>query len=247
MLLSWSPKNWSAALLKFNTQRVYRLEIANFLRKFSHGDIFKPVLWSVLPPVALLSFSLVHHYPSPFPVWGTKYMLNAHICTCTMCDEGGGGGDQINSCRKVPLHVTFKMTTFCLAFNESYSYLSTVRWSPPRPLVTFIIFFSWFAHSEWFLFVGRTLIRLCRRCVPLLPPARRITGGGWGRATAAPAARPSPRRSSTRRSSAAGTSSTWMTQQFSSPQVPACVPAVLKECEEFIDVDPDFFRLRTKL
>jgi hypothetical protein len=41
---------------------VYRLEIANFLRSFSHvGD-----LWSVLFPVAPLPFSLVNS-PPPFP------------------------------------------------------------------------------------------------------------------------------------------------------------------------------------
>jgi hypothetical protein len=50
--------------------RVYRLEIANFLRTFSHVGIFNPALCSVLSPVAPLPFSLVQlSSPPSFPGW----------------------------------------------------------------------------------------------------------------------------------------------------------------------------------
>jgi len=38
----------------------------------------------------------------------------------TVCKGGGFGLRQINTCRKVPLQVFFYMTTFCIAFYESY-------------------------------------------------------------------------------------------------------------------------------
>ncbi len=46
-------------------------------------------------------------------------------CTYRVCEAGGGTGlSQIRSCHKVPFQVTFRMTTFCIAFCESY--LSTL-------------------------------------------------------------------------------------------------------------------------
>ncbi len=72
-------KNW---LVKNFTAGVYRLEIANFLRTFSHvgGGIFNPVLWSVLPccPSPLLSGS------TPPPTFLPKYT----VYTYSECKEG---------------------------------------------------------------------------------------------------------------------------------------------------------------
>jgi hypothetical protein len=43
---------------------------------------------------------------------------------CIPCVKGGGDGvlglGKIKTCRKVPLQVNFLMTTFCIAFYESY-------------------------------------------------------------------------------------------------------------------------------
>ncbi len=87
---SSSPKhllqNVISGIFSSSTHSVYRLEIANFLRTFSHVGIFDPALWSVLSPTAHLPFSLVHHYPSPLPCVN-KY------CICTIvniqCVRGG--------------------------------------------------------------------------------------------------------------------------------------------------------------
>ncbi len=76
-----SPKhllhNVISGIVSSSTHRVYRLEIDNFWRTFSHVRIFDSVLWSVFSSVAPLPFSLVHHYPSPLPyVWiSTVYVF----------------------------------------------------------------------------------------------------------------------------------------------------------------------------
>jgi hypothetical protein len=90
---SSSPKhllqNVISGIFSSSTHRVYRLEIANFLRTFSHVGILDPALWSVLSPAAPLPFSMVHHYPSPLPCV-KKY------CICTIvniqCVRGEGWG-----------------------------------------------------------------------------------------------------------------------------------------------------------
>jgi hypothetical protein len=47
--------------------RVYRLEMAIFLRTFSHVGIFNPGMWSVLSPVAPLSSLWFNSPPSSLP------------------------------------------------------------------------------------------------------------------------------------------------------------------------------------
>jgi hypothetical protein len=70
--------------------RVYRLELANFLRTFSHVGIFDQAVWSGLSPVAPLPFSLVQ-LSTPSPGYG-----------------GVLGFTQIKkTCCKVPLQVNF--------------------------------------------------------------------------------------------------------------------------------------------
>jgi hypothetical protein len=82
--------------------RVYRLEI--------HVGIHNPALWTIAP----LTFSLVQL--SPLPHFHVLY---------TGCKEGVGdwygvmGLRRRNTCLKVPLQF-FWMTTFCIAFYESY-------------------------------------------------------------------------------------------------------------------------------
>jgi hypothetical protein len=85
--------------------RVYRLEIVNFLRTFSHVGFFNPALWSVLSPVAPFPFSQVQPPPPPLIPCLNKYTLY----TYTVCKGGHRvlGLRQINTCRKVHLHVNF--------------------------------------------------------------------------------------------------------------------------------------------
>ncbi len=101
---------WSAAFLQFITQRVYRLEIANFLSTLS--NYFRPSFVIFTLPCCPPPVLSVSHYPSPLPSLFT-YLL-------VQCVTGGGGLRQIKSCRKVPFQVTFQMTKFCIAFCESY-------------------------------------------------------------------------------------------------------------------------------
>jgi hypothetical protein len=70
--------------------RVYVLLIANVLRTFSHVDILNSALGSVLSPVAPLPFSLVQL--SPLPDGVAKFIHS----------------------------LFFSMTTFCMAFYDSY-------------------------------------------------------------------------------------------------------------------------------
>ncbi len=113
--------------------RVYRLEIANFLRTFA--------LWCAFSPVSPLPFSLVQLSPSPpFPVWisilyirkqwvrwdgmgfswrpysvGVKHSVSDQLQNPQNCQitpnknqpRRGGGLRQINTWRKVPLQVNF--------------------------------------------------------------------------------------------------------------------------------------------
>ncbi len=72
--------------LQFNIQRVYRLEIANFLRTISHVGIFDLAFWSVLYPCCPSSLLSGSPLPLPtFPVWiSTVYV-------CIQCVRRGGG------------------------------------------------------------------------------------------------------------------------------------------------------------
>ncbi len=130
--------------------RVYRLEIANFLRTFNHVGIFDPALWSVLSPVAPLPFSLAQLSPLPCVkkylvriqcviVGGGRGMgLETIFCrSFTLCiwpdseptkllenpkPRRGGGLRQINTCRKVSLQVNFldEDTLHCLLWVLSF-------------------------------------------------------------------------------------------------------------------------------
>ncbi len=46
----------------------------------SHFGIFYPALWSVLPPVAPLPFSLVQHSPPLFPEWISTDVVMYTVC-----------------------------------------------------------------------------------------------------------------------------------------------------------------------
>ncbi len=89
--------------------RIYRLEIQSVMLVFS----------TQLCELLHLSSSLGFNSP-PFPVWIRI------LYTRRQCVRGDGEGygvlglRQINTCRKVPLQVNFIMTTFCIAFYESY-------------------------------------------------------------------------------------------------------------------------------
>ena len=80
----------------------YRLEIANFLRTFSHVGIFNPSFLICISPVA---FSLVQLTPLPPLSCVNKYCILYTVCK----GEGYGvlGLRQINTCRKVPLQINF--------------------------------------------------------------------------------------------------------------------------------------------
>jgi hypothetical protein len=102
--------------------KVYRLEIVNFLRTFSHVGIPTPALWSVLPPVAPLPFSLVQLFPlPPLLVWIS--ILYARIQCVRGVGYGFLGRRQINTCHKA-LYSQFlwRYFAFCIAFEESYLY-----------------------------------------------------------------------------------------------------------------------------
>jgi hypothetical protein len=77
-----------------------------------------PALLSVLSPAVPVS-PLQYFHPLP--------CVNKHTFV-TVCDGGRGGLSQIKSCHKVLSQVTFQMTTFCIAFYESYlSMVLTIR------------------------------------------------------------------------------------------------------------------------
>jgi hypothetical protein len=131
-----------SSLLVFN--RVYRLEI-----RFSHVGIFDPALWTIAPLTFFL-VHLPHPPPlSKFKVQyiqtlcgleggGCWVVLETIFCrSLTLCfwpdseptkllhhrkqkPRRRGGLRQINTCRKVPLHVNFfYIKTFGIAFYQS--------------------------------------------------------------------------------------------------------------------------------
>ncbi len=80
-----------SSLLVFN--RVYRPQISQ------SNWYFRLLLWK--RPSNLLKFSLIHLPPPPLPC------VNKYRGIHTVCNGGGWGPRQINTCRQVPLLVNF--------------------------------------------------------------------------------------------------------------------------------------------
>ncbi len=70
-------QNVISGIFSISTNIFYRMEIANFLRTFSHVGIFDPALWPVLPP--------------PFPCVKVQYKQ-------TVCGWEGMGGWGVELC-----------------------------------------------------------------------------------------------------------------------------------------------------
>ncbi len=78
---------WSAAF-----SSVQHTAFIDWYIQVSHVGIFDTALWTAFSPVVLpLPFPLVHHYPSPFPVWKSTC---TYVYFFVQCVRGGGQLDK---------------------------------------------------------------------------------------------------------------------------------------------------------